>query len=80
MPLYTAEELDAEIAQAKLDLAKARRALQTSIDTGGGSRRQVQRDTVKAIQDNLAWLESERQKLTTSAVPRRTFAKQGGRG
>jgi len=58
-PLYSAAELDAEIIQAKADLATARKALSYKLDAGGSSR-QFQRDNVKALQDHLVWLQGER--------------------
>ena len=58
-PLYTADEIDAEIAQAKLDLAAARKALSTQITTGGTDRR-IQREQVKSLQDHLGWLQQQR--------------------
>jgi len=58
-PLYPAVEIDAEIAQAKLDLAAARRALSTQINTGGTDRR-IQREQVKSLQDHLDWLQRQR--------------------
>lgn len=58
-PLYTADELDAEIVQAKADLAAARKATSFQLDTGVSSRR-VQRDQVKALQDHLDWLQGLR--------------------
>jgi hypothetical protein len=58
-PLYSAAEIDAEIAQAKLDLASARKSLLTQISTGGTDRR-VQREQVKALQEHLDWLQKQR--------------------
>jgi len=80
MAIYTADELQTEIAQAKLDLASARKMLSHETDTGG-SRIQVQRSKVKELQDHLVWLNDELSKVTgSSAAVGRTFAKQGGRG
>lgn len=67
-PLYTKDEIDAEIAQAKKDLATARHALSYSVDTGG-SRRQAQRDQVKALQDHLVWLQQQRVALGLKPGP-----------
>jgi len=67
-PLYTAEEIDAEITQAKADLAAARKKLSYTVDPGG-QRIQVQREQVKALQDHLVWLQEQRAQLTTGHGP-----------
>lgn len=67
-PLYTRAELAAEIAQAKKDLAAARHALSYSVDTGG-SRRQAQREQIKALQDHLVWLQQQRVALGLKPGP-----------
>jgi hypothetical protein len=61
-PLYNLEEINAEIAQAKKDLATAREALTRRIDTSGISR-SSQRESVKNLQDHLVWLQSQRAAL-----------------
>lgn len=61
-PLYSATEIDAEITQAKLDLATARRALHSQISTGGTDRR-LQRENVESLQNHLVWLQGQRAAL-----------------
>jgi bacterioferritin (cytochrome b1) len=61
-PLYSAPELDVEISQAKLDLAAARRATLTQLDTSSISRR-IQREQLKSLQDHLDWLQRQRAAL-----------------
>ena len=68
-PLYTQAEIDAEIIQAKQDLATARRALFRQVDTGGGTGRRVQQDNVKALQQHLDWLQQQRVALQTGDGP-----------
>jgi len=58
-PLYTKEELDTEIAQAKKDLAAARRMLSYGRQSG----QQVQREKIKDLQEHLAWLQKQRMAL-----------------
>lgn len=58
-PLWTKEELDAEIAQAKKDLAAARKML--SYERPGGQ--QVQRERVKALREELNTLQEERMQM-----------------
>ncbi|OHD24190.1 MAG: hypothetical protein A2Y38_24875 [Spirochaetes bacterium GWB1_59_5] len=67
-PLYTAAEIDAEITQAKLDLASARKALSSGLNSNGTDRR-VQRDTVKNLQDHLNWLQGQRAALEIGHGP-----------
>jgi len=55
-PLYTKEELDAEIAQAKKDLAAARRML--SYSRPGGQ--QVHRERIAALRQELKDLQGVR--------------------
>jgi hypothetical protein len=62
-PLYTLAELDAEITQAKKDLASARQALLRQIDTGGGSSRRVQQDNIVNLQRHMEWLQQQRASL-----------------
>jgi hypothetical protein len=61
-PLYTLSEIDAEISQAKLDLAAARKSLMTQFDGGGNSRR-VERERVASLQTHLEWLQQQRANL-----------------
>lgn len=61
-PLYTLAEIDAEITQAKTDLASARKALSSSFSSNGIDRR-VQRDTVSTLQSHLTWLQGQRAAL-----------------
>lgn len=65
-PLYTIAEIDAEITQAKSDLAAARQALTRSIDAGG-IRRQSERERVDVLQHHLEWLQSQRAALQIGA-------------
>ena len=58
-PLYSKEELDSEIAQAKKDLAAARRML--SYTRSGGQ--QVQRERVTELRQELKGLQRERMRL-----------------
>lgn len=57
-----AAELDAEITQAKKDLAAARKSLSRQFSGGGGDYR-VQRDQVSNLQNHLEWLQSQRAAL-----------------
>lgn len=66
-PLYTLAELDAEIAQAKKDLASARRAVDRQITTGGGSSRRIQQDGITNLQKHLVWLQQQRAHLQIGA-------------
>lgn len=68
-PLYTQAEIDAEITQAKKDLASARRALFRQIDTGGGTSRRVQQDRIVDLQKHLEWLQQQRVSLQTGHGP-----------
>lgn len=67
-PLYSAAELDAEIAQAKIDLASARKTLSYQVDTGSSSRR-AQRDQVTNLQNHLVWLQTQRAALEIGPGP-----------
>jgi len=64
-PLYTLAELEAEIAQAKQDLAAARKALQSHFE-GGGNIRRLQREQVSSLQKHLEWLQQQRAALQTT--------------
>jgi hypothetical protein len=59
-PLYTLDEINAEIAQGKKDLAAARRML--SYNRSGGQQ-QVQRERVEDLQKHLEWLQRQRMAL-----------------
>jgi len=61
-PLYTATEIDAEIAQAKIDLAAARKAISRAIGTGISNRSSM-RERVDVLQRHLEWLQSQRAAL-----------------
>lgn len=67
-PLYTASEIDAEIAQAKLDLAAARKAISYQIGNSV-TQRQAQRDRVESLQKHLEWLQQQRASLETGHGP-----------
>lgn len=68
-PLYTQAEIDAEITQAKQDLAAARRALFRQVDTGGGTGRRVQQDKIIDLQRHLEWLQQQRVSLQIGDGP-----------
>lgn len=61
-PLYTLEEINAEITQAKKDLASARRMLSYTKDSGGNQTR-VQRENISALEEHLNWLQQQRMQL-----------------
>jgi hypothetical protein len=67
-PLYTAAELDSEIAQAKTDLAAARKVLSYQVGLGGSSR-QIQRNRVDELQKHLEWLQQQRVSLEIGHGP-----------
>lgn len=67
-PLYTLAELDAEITQAKKDLATARTALSYQIE-GGGVNRRFQREQVENLQKHLEWLQRQRASLEIGCGP-----------
>lgn len=77
MAIFTAEELDRQIATYKSALLAVARGQVVEVD---GER--LTRADMEQIKETLTWLDSERQKLdTSSAAPAgRTFAKQGGTG
>lgn len=79
MSLFTAEELSNQIAAYKDALLKLASSQSYTIETIGGTRRIVTRADLPEIRKTLTYLESEKQKLSTSSVHRRTYAKQGGR-
>ncbi len=61
-PLYTQAEIDAEITQAKRDLASARQAISRSIGTGASNRASM-RERVDVLQRHLEWLQGQRAAL-----------------
>jgi hypothetical protein len=78
LPIFTSAELDAHIAACKAALLASPTATEYTVDTGI-SRTTVKRSSVKELREHLAWLQSEKDQLAGSAVPR-TYAKQGGGG
>jgi len=58
-PLYTLTEIDAEIAQAKRDLALARQAITLSHGNGVNNQSSM-RERVDVLQRHLEWLQSQR--------------------
>lgn len=66
-PLYTLAEIDAEITQAKKDMASARRAIDRQITTGSGAGRRVQQDRIVELQNHLEWLQRQRVTLQIGA-------------
>ncbi|MCK4620710.1 MAG: hypothetical protein KAT62_00705 [Desulfuromonadales bacterium] len=58
-PLYTIDEINTEISQAKLDLAAARKMLSYS----KGSQLQIEREKIASLQNHLTWLQGQRMQL-----------------
>lgn len=61
-PLYTIEEINAEIAQSKRDLTTARQMLR-NVHSSGGTQRQSERERVDVLQKHLVWLQQQRMQL-----------------
>ncbi len=61
-PLYTIAEINEEIAQAKKDLAAARKMLSYTRSCAG-SQHQVQRERVAALREELNVLQQQRMQL-----------------
>ena len=61
-PLYTIAEINEEIAQAKKDLAAARKMLSYT-QSSGGSQHQAQRERVAALREELNVLQQQRMQL-----------------
>ena len=74
-PLYTLSELDAEIAQAKKDLASARQAIDRQITNVAGSGRRIQQDNTANLQKHLEWLQKQRVYLQIGAGAQATVGR-----
>lgn len=67
-PLFTAEELDTQIAaykQAMLDVASGKRVRINS----GGTDREITSEDLPELRKQLQWLQSERVKLSVGSGP-----------
>ena len=67
-PLYTIDEINTEIAQAKKDLSSARRMLSYD-QQSGGSQRKVERERVASLEKHLMWLQNQRMQLQGCVGP-----------
>jgi hypothetical protein len=70
-PLYTLDEINAEIVQAKADMSAARKMLSYS----KGSQVQVERDKIANLQAHLEWLQSQRMSLEGVTGPQSIIAR-----
>jgi hypothetical protein len=77
MSIFTAEELDQHIAAVKAALLANPKTAEYTIDIGG-SRRSTKYNTTAELRDHLIWLQSEKTRITGTAVGR-TYAKTVGR-
>jgi len=59
-PLYSLDEINAEITQAKADLAAARRMQSYAHNS---RQREVQRERVKELQNHLEWMQQQRMQI-----------------
>ena len=75
-PLYTKEEIGAEITQAKQDLAAARKMLSYS----KGNHLQVEREKIAGLQGHLEWLQRQRMSLEGVTGPQAVIGRVPHRG
>jgi kynurenine formamidase len=75
-PLYDITEINTEIAQAKLDLAAARKQLSYS----KGDTLSVDREKVANLQNHLMWLQEQRMQLEGVTGPQSIIARVPRRG
>lgn len=76
MPIFTAEEIDTQLAAYKTALIKLATAKEYTV-----AGRTFIREDLPEIRKTLTWLQSEKDKLAgSSAAAGRTFAAQGGGG
>jgi hypothetical protein len=79
MSVFTAAELEAQIAAYKAALLALASAAEYTFEPPGGTRRIVKRADLPEIRKTLEFLQNEKSKVTGARFGR-TYAKQGGRG
>lgn len=64
MAIYTLQEIEEQIAQAKVDLAVARKAQSYTHGMSGGNSRSATRAQIESLQQHLEWLNNQKLSLS----------------